>query len=73
MSKKVSVKTYLAYGALGVVIMWGLEYLAFAFIIADLNAFNWTVDVRVLLVFMMFVVLIVAAPILMAMKEELEN
>lgn len=71
MSKLSKNKSYALYFVLGLVILWILTYLCFAFVLAELNPFKWEQSIRGGYVFGMVSMLMLALPVSQLIKLEL--
>ena len=72
MSKKRNYKSYALYFVLGLVILWILAYVCFAFVLAELNPFKWEQSIRGGYVFAVVSILVLSFPISQLIKLELD-
>lgn len=68
MSKLSKNKSYALYFVLGLVILWILTYVCFAFVLAELNPLKWEQSVRCEYVFAMVSILALSFPISQIIK-----
>jgi len=69
---KLSTKSYVLYLLLGLVILWTLVYVCFAFVLMDFNAFNWTQATRGGFVFAEISILALSIPVSQLIKMEFD-
>lgn len=70
MKKLSSNKKYILVLIFGLVVLWALAYLCFAFVLLELNPIEWSKSIRVSFVFAFFSILIMSIPISQLIKLE---
>ncbi len=72
MNKLSKNKSYALYFVLGLVVLWILAYVCFAFVLAELNPFKWEQSIRGGYVFTMVSILAISFPTSQIIKIELD-